>query len=89
MNKQVLKKVIIAFSLFFAATLTINAQTPDRPTTEDVFRDMDLNEDGLLEEAEIQGPLKEKFKMIDADADGYVTKEELDMAMNPEKKMAE
>lgn len=89
MNKQVLKTATIVFSLFFATALSVNAQTPDRPTTEDIFKDMDMNEDGLLEETEIKGPLKEKFQMIDTDADGYITKEELDMAMNPDKQMAE
>jgi len=89
MKKQVLKTVAISASLLLGTALTASAQTPEKPSVDEIFAKMDADKDGKLAEAEVDGPLKEKFAVIDADADGFITKEEMAAAPKPEKPMAE
>jgi len=57
----------------------------ERPTFEKLLGDMDANEDGKLSQDEVKGRLKENFDKVDADSDGFVTKEEFDNAPKPER----
>jgi len=58
----------------------------ERPTTDQVFEQMDANKDGKLSESEVKGPLKKGFSTIDSNSDGFITKEELENAPKPERK---
>lgn len=53
------------------------------PSVDEIFKQMDKDEDGKLSKKEITGPLKNDFSKIDTDEDGYITKEELKKAPKP------
>ena len=48
-----------------------------RPNIDQLFEQMDENNDGKLSQKEVKGPLAESFSKVDANDDGYLTKEEL------------
>jgi Ca2+-binding EF-hand superfamily protein len=54
-----------------------------RPSTEQIFADLDSDQDGKLSKKEARGPLKQHFDKIDTDEDGFITKEELEKAPKP------
>ena len=47
------------------------------PNVQEVFGKLDTNTDGKINMKEAKGPLKEKFNQVDADKDGFISKEEL------------
>lgn len=67
-----------------------STQRPERqgapPSTSVILEQMDTDKDGQLSEAEVKGPLKSDFAKIDANRDGYLSKEELDKAPKPDGK---
>lgn len=52
----------------------------ERPSTAQIFERMDTDKNDKLSLEEVKGPLKEQFSKIDADEDGFVSKEELENA---------
>ncbi|APY11924.1 hypothetical protein BWZ22_12100 [Seonamhaeicola sp. S2-3] len=56
------------------------------PSVDEIFKEMDANEDGKLSKKEVKGPLKDMFSKIDSDEDGYLSKEEIKNAPKPEDK---
>lgn len=48
------------------------------PSVEQIFKEMDANEDGKLSQTEVKGPLKKHFSKIDANEDGFLTQEEVE-----------
>lgn len=56
------------------------------PTIEQLFEDLDTNEDGKLSKKEIKGPLKDQFAKIDANEDGFLSKEEIEKAPKPKRR---
>lgn len=60
-------------------------QNRERPTIEQVFTDLDADEDGLISKEEVKGPLKNDFAKIDTDEDGFISKEELEKAPKPKR----
>lgn len=56
-----------------------------RPSTEQIFADLDGDEDGKISKKEAKGPLKQHFDKIDTDEDGFITKEELEKAPKPKR----
>lgn len=50
-----------------------------------MFAEMDVNDDGRLAKLEVKGRLAEDFDKIDADADGYITLEEMKSAPKPQR----
>ncbi|MFZ1323214.1 MAG: EF-hand domain-containing protein [Ignavibacteria bacterium] len=55
-----------------------------RPTTAEIFSQMDNNKDGILSKEEVIGPLKDDFAKIDTNSDGFITEEELNNAPKPD-----
>lgn len=93
MKRNTLKTGIILGIITSLFTITTNAQSsdknqqkPQRPTIEELLKEMDANKDGKLSLKEVKGPLKDDFKKIDANEDGFLTKEELEKAPKPSKK---
>lgn len=54
-----------------------------RPNIDQLFTQMDTNNDGKLSKKEVKGPLADNFSKIDANEDGFLTKEELEKAPRP------
>jgi len=55
-----------------------------RPTTDQIFAQMDTNKDNKLAKSEVKGPIKNDFSSIDTNNDGFISKEELENAPKPE-----
>lgn len=90
MKNAILKTAVVTAGMLLLSSITANAQVPGQaPSVDAIFEKMDVNKDGKLAADEVVGPLKEKFTLIDADADGFITKEEMESAPKPEKPMAE
>lgn len=90
MKNAILKTAVVTAGMLLLSTITANAQTPDqKPSVDAIFEKMDANKDGKLAADELVGPLSEKFATIDADADGFITKEEMESAPAPEAPVAE
>ena len=91
MIRNSLKKVMIIGLLTFLGTFTIQAQSDqrqrsqERPSIDELFEQMDADEDGKLSKKEVKGPLKNDFSKIDTNEDGYLSKEELEKAPKPER----
>jgi len=87
-----LKKGLIICSIAFLGTFTINAQSNQRqrpqtrPSIDEIFKQMDANEDGKLSVKEVKGPIKKDFDKIDSNEDGFISKTELKNAPQPERK---
>lgn len=57
-----------------------------RPTVEQLMKDLDEDEDGKLSKEEVKGRLKEDFDKIDANEDGFLSEEELEKAPKPKRR---
>lgn len=62
-----------------------NDRRGERPSFDELIALMDVNKDGKLSKAEIDGPLSDDFYKIDSNTDGYLTKEELENTPKPER----
>lgn len=78
--------LLLATSMSLAQSNERERQNNRRPSIDQLFEDLDANEDGKLSKAEIKGPLKRDFDKIDADEDGFLTREELKKAPKPERR---
>ena len=77
----------VMFSLNITAQSSERQQErKERPSTEEIFKMLDSNEDAKLSEEEVKGPLKRDFKKIDLNEDGFISKEELEKAPKPKRK---
>jgi len=87
--KNVFVKTTIVASVLLTV-LSVNAQDykKQRPSVDNIFEKMDADKDGKISAIEVEGPLKEKFKVIDANSDGFITKEEMKNAPKPQKHKA-
>ena len=91
MKKSVIKLIgVLGFVLL--TTTAISAQQKEQgkrqkpPSIQQVFKDLDTNDDGKISLKELKGRLKKDFKKIDLNEDGFITKKELKNAPKPEKK---
>jgi|GEM_PF-1415775 len=55
------------------------------PSVEEIFSQMDSNQDNQLSISEVEGPLKNDFSSIDSNSDGFISMEELNNAPKPQK----
>nr|WP_321233174.1 YHYH protein [uncultured Psychroserpens sp.] len=60
-------------------------QQKGRPSLDQIFEEMDENNDEKLSQKEVKGPLANSFSKIDANDDGFITKEELEKAPRPKR----
>ena len=90
--KTATKRIIGFVTLgLLISTATFAQRQDDRkgqkpPSIEQIFKELDANEDGKLSKKEVKGPLKNDFKKIDTNEDGFISKEELEKAPKPERK---
>ena len=59
---------------------------PNRPSFEQLLKNMDSDKDGKLSKSEVKGPLNDHFAKVDTDEDGFITKEEFENAPRPKQK---
>lgn len=93
MKKEILRTTLVTVGLLLSVVISANAQEghgkksghKGPPSVDKIFEKMDADKDGKLAEAEVKGPLKERFTTIDVDADGFITREEMENAPKPEK----
>ena len=92
MDKKTIKLGILAMAIGLFTSCKTNAQNDsgnqerkERPSTEELFKAMDANEDELLSKEEVKGPLKNDFDKVDANEDGFLSKEEVEKAPKPER----
>ena len=89
MKKMVLKSAVLTamVTLFFSDNLSAQSQggkgQKEPPSVDQIFKEMDKDEDGKLSKEELKGPIKDDFDTIDTDEDGYISKEELEKAPKP------
>ena len=73
--------------------MSVNAQEENNekekrkgpPSIEQIFKDLDKDEDGKISLKEAKGRLKKDFKKVDLNEDGFITKEELKKAPKPKR----
>jgi hypothetical protein len=86
MKIKTLKTIILlAAVLAFGVT---NAQPPkgqleNRPIFAQLLERMDANKDQMLSAAEVKGPIKEYFKKVDTNGNGFIVAEEFENAPKP------
>ena len=92
MKSNTFKTAVIVFGMTLFVSNNSFGQSENRedrkkpPTFEQLLEKMDANEDGKLALKEVKGPLKNDFKKIDTDEDGFLSKEELEKAPKPKRK---
>ena len=57
----------------------------NRPSAEQVFKDLDTNKDGNIDKNEAKGLLSNHFEKVDSNKDGFITKKELKKTPKPER----
>jgi Ca2+-binding EF-hand superfamily protein len=92
-TNKFLKKTMMLAVLFLPLSMLIAQErekppksSQEPPTFKKLLEDMDKNKDGKLSLKEVKGPLKEDFKIIDLNDDGFITKKELEKAPKPNRK---
>ena len=93
MKTKGLKIALVGLTIGLFTSCKMNAQNAngdrkgkERPTVEELFKQMDKDEDGQLSKKEVKGPLKNDFDKVDTTEDGFLSKEELEKAPKPERK---
>jgi Ca2+-binding EF-hand superfamily protein len=91
--KEHFKKVDKDGNAFITAEEFENAPKPkgkgkekdrgERPNFAQLLERMDANEDQMLSAIEVKGPLKEHFKKVDTDGNGFIDAKEFENAPNP------
>ncbi|MEM9142206.1 MAG: EF-hand domain-containing protein [Bacteroidota bacterium] len=85
MSLAVMSCMLLAFSCR-AQNSNNERRNHEPPSVDELFEHMDENEDGLLSEKEVKGPLQEMFSKIDTNEDGYLSKEEVEKAPKPQRR---
>lgn len=84
------KGIVLAILAGAIFTVSCHGQQSNRgqrnhepPSVDELFEHMDKNEDELLSEEEVRGPLKDMFAKVDTNEDGFLSKEEVEKAPKP------
>ncbi|MEO9533237.1 MAG: EF-hand domain-containing protein [Crocinitomicaceae bacterium] len=76
--------ILLAGLMMASASFAQNTQEKHPPKNpEQIMKDLDKDKDGLISYKEAKGPLKDGFKTVDLDQDGFVNMEELQKAPKP------
>ena len=78
--------VFFVFSSFVLTAQQDDERRPERrerPSIEQIFKDLDTNEDSKISLDEAKGPLQRDFNKVDLNEDGFITKQELEEAPKP------
>lgn len=92
MKSNILRITTIVFGITMITFQNACAQSNNKdrgqepPSFSELLEMMDKNKDGKLAENEVKGPLKNHFKKIDADEDGFITEEEMEKAPMPKRR---
>ena len=93
MEIKTVKTSVLLFAITLLTMGSVVAQDQDNrrqrrepPSIDELFAQMDKNEDGKLSKKEVKGPLKDHFDKIDANEDGFLTREELENAPKPKRR---
>lgn len=85
--KTALATVVLAFAFTsYSSAQPEKRERQEPPSTEEIFKQMDVDEDGNLSKIEVKGPLKEGFDKIDTNKDGLISKEELEKEPKSDRK---
>lgn len=89
-NKQIFF-VVVAGMIMVSCQMKAQSNDNERqrrkpPSIDQLFKDLDTDEDGKLSKKEVKGPLKDHFDKVDLNEDGFLTREELEKAPKPERK---
>jgi len=80
---------ILGFVLLSATAILAQGKEQGKrqkpPSIQQIFKDLDSNEDGKISLKEVKGRLKKDFKKIDINEDGFITKKELKNPPKPER----
>ena len=89
-NKQIF---FLSVTALVIVSCQMKAQSDDNerqrrkpPSIDQLFKDLDADEDGKLSKKEVKGPLRNHFDKVDLNEDGYLTREELEKAPKPQRK---
>lgn len=84
------KTILLAIAASALFTISCSGQQSDRrqgnqqpPSVDQIFKELDEDEDDLLSKEEVRGPLKDMFTEIDTNEDGFLSKEEVEEAPKP------
>ena len=92
MRSKVFRTTVFVFGVTVLMSSSAFAQSENKqnrkkpPTFEQLLKKMDANDDSMLSEKEVKGPLKDHFETVDANEDGFITEEELKKAPRPKGK---
>jgi Ca2+-binding EF-hand superfamily protein len=91
MKNNKFKIAVLVFGIMIISNISYgqsqgNQERKEPPTSSELIKQMDSDEDGQLSKSEVKGPIKNDFDTIDKNEDGYLSKEELDNAPKPNKK---
>lgn len=90
--KESIKKILIIIpSVFISFNVAAHKDKADGefpghpgPSPEKILSMMDANSDGLIAQAEAQGPLQHHFDTMDINKDGYLNLEEINHPPKPD-----
>ncbi|GHC57746.1 hypothetical protein [Ulvibacter litoralis] len=83
LKRGIVTMVIALAFTSYASAQSEKGQPKTPPSAEELLKQMDKDEDGLLSKEEIKGPLKDDFDKVDSNEDGFLSKEELEKAPKP------
>jgi len=85
-----IKLMLVVFCVGFVGISSAQSQRDEKPkgppTFEQLLEKMDENKDGKIEQSEVKGPLKDDFKTIDTNEDGFISEKELENAPKPKRR---
>jgi Ca2+-binding EF-hand superfamily protein len=91
MKNNKFKTAVLVFGIMIISNISYgqsqgNQERKAPPSSSELIKQMDSDEDGQLSKSEVKGPIKNDFDTIDKNEDGYLSKDELDSAPKPNKK---